>query len=126
MVNPERDVGVLAHVNIQRVQCPAVRVTADNNILHFQVRHRIFQNSCKVPVMRWNNVSDISMSEQLSCTTVCDTFRIHTRIRTADPENRRVLGGRQLHVAIFLTLEILLQKDFVAFKETVNHKTIPR
>lgn len=66
IVQPERNIGIRTFF----FKCPdrsALRMPADNNILNLKVLEGIFKDRCKIPVVNWYDVADITLDEQLSC-----------------------------------------------------------
>src|ERR1019366_4701984 len=89
---PDRNVLVLALVVVERLDPPATIVTAYDDVRDLQVADGELQDGGQVPVVRRDDISDVSVDEDLPRARRRDAVDGRAGVGAADPENRRLLS----------------------------------
>src|ERR1019366_443486 len=89
---PDRNVLVVAFVVVERLDSPAFVVTADDDVRDLQVADGELQDGSQVPVVRRDDVSNVSVHEDLPRAGRRDAVDGRAGVGAADPENRRLLS----------------------------------
>src|ERR1039457_1762961 len=118
---PDRNVLVLALVVVERLDPPAAIVTADDDVRDLQVADGELQDGGQVPVVRRDDVSDVSVDEDLPRAGRRDAVDGRAGVGAADPENRRLLSLGEGQEELPFLLEGLRHETAIPFQECRNH-----
>ena len=101
----------------------AVGVAANDDVLHAQGHHRVFDGggdaAHHLPVGR-HHVTDVAVDEQVAGRALGDQLRHHARVGAGDEHGAWVLGGGELLEQLFLLREDLVAKALEAIDDAVQ------
>jgi hypothetical protein len=88
-------------------------MSANYYIFNFQVLNRILNNSEDIDIRWWDNISNISMNEDLARLKAHDLIGWNSGVRTTNPKILRYLNFDKLRKIIGLFLDAFLSPLFV-------------
>lgn len=95
---------------------PALVVARHNNVLHFEMLHRVLHHSKEVDVSRRGNIGNISVNKNLTWLKSHDLICWHSRIGAPDPHVLRLLDTDKLKKIIRLLLDTVFGPLLVIFQ----------